>query len=67
MSETGNITMHKARFLAKGPRAAENPDDDRLWFLVDTQSGMPVWDKDGIAWFTRTEAKARAAKSNVAV
>lgn len=61
MSDHFSQPRPKACYIAKGPRAAENADDDRLWFLVDTQNGMPVVDEIGITWFTRPDAKAMAA------
>ncbi len=59
------VLIKKPRFIAKGPREAKDPDDQRLWFLLDTRSGMPVWDAAGIAWFTRAGAKAKAAMDNL--
>lgn len=53
-----------ARYIAKGPRADENADDDGLWFLVDTRNGMPIADDKGIAWFNRADAKALATAKN---
>ncbi len=55
-------SQQKHRYVVKGPRAAADPMDKCLWFIADSKTGMPLGDSNGIKWFTRNDAKARAAQ-----